>query len=1195
MTSPGSTPLPAESGPAVRLLSLLGQGRTSRVWLGRLEEAVEDLPAGTNVAVKVLLPDLATDEEARTTLAFEREASLAVNHPTIARARHHEATGLTPPWAGDPGAPGAEHAATDAAVPRPWLLMDLVPGDALDEWIDREGAVPEPIARSLGARVARGLAAMHAAGWVHGDVKPENVRLDAEGRAVLVDLGFARPAGAEEAPLGTPGYLAPERELGGAPAASADLFALGCLLFEAVTGRPAARSDDELAALRTGRARPPSDDQPRVSPLLDALVRSLLQVAPTARPTAFEVATILEEGEASAWWRARIAYDAGARRDTVAWSGAHGLPLAGRDEELALLEEAWKDAGHGGLCVLLTGPRGSGKSRLVAEFVHRLRAGGDAPLYLYGRCHAIGDERPAAPLIALLRRWLHLPSGTHPGERVRALLQQTVAAEVARTLLAAVRPDRGERAGVEMTEAAALASWMLALPRTAPTIVFLDDVQFAGDATLSALHQVARELEKHGLLLVLGLRSQAQIQREGGLSELRGRLAPITRRLDLTPLGEDEVLGIVEQLFHHSVPRLRLARVLHERTGGLPGSIAEILRLAAQRGWTRDVAPPGRGLALLVDPDDLPRPESLLTAVGERLAELPGRSRIWLERLAVLGSRTDLEAIGEAWPTLRVVDRDAALAELVREDWLAPTGRSFRFAHPVEREETIQRTGPARLRRHHLAVARALAGAEARLGRRPTYRRAFHLREAGAAEELLEILPELIRRMRDSGHPHRRATLASWGLEALDALGRRGREHHLRRGLLEALADAADKLGTRTEQRAALEELGEIDLDLEDEPQTALRVYLLHARHAVSRGRFGLARGFLRNAEEFAERALAAAGSGVLELTAEARKELISDRAEIERLTARIESERGDYAAAAESADRALELGEDAASRAEARLISVEVQIHEGDLDAALKGLASARRDLRRQPGGLRERSVRAAMNLVSGRAWRLVGRPARAARAFERAHELSVQTGVGTIEVEVAARRGRLLADIHRVRDAELMLRDALFTARRIEDRRGEALAALFLGILLGEQESEGAEVLVTRAHRLAVDLGLLRIESLALGIRARIARSEGDDARALELARDAWALVERHGAELPDRIVIGGTLALTLAEGGQHGRAEVLERTLRRRIERDNGRLAAGTTRRRHARWSLTLLQSALSPDGPLYPRINLPESVG
>ena len=332
MTLPGSTPLPAETRPAVRLPVPPGPGTHEPRLAREAGGGGRGFPAGADVAVKILLPELAADDEARMTLAFERQASLAVKDATLARARHHEDGGLTLPGPGRPGPRGGTRrdrrrraAAVAAHGPRP--------GHAMDEWIQREGAVPEPIARVIGVRVARGLAAMHAAGWVHGDVKPENVRLDAEGRAVLVDLGFARPAGADEAPLGTPGYLAPERERGGAPAASADLFALGCLLFEAVSGRPVAGNEDELAALRAGRSRPPSDDQPRVSPLLDALVRALLQVTPAARPSASEVITILEEVESSAWWRARLAYDASARRDTVAWSGAHGLPLAGRDEE----------------------------------------------------------------------------------------------------------------------------------------------------------------------------------------------------------------------------------------------------------------------------------------------------------------------------------------------------------------------------------------------------------------------------------------------------------------------------------------------------------------------------------------------------------------------------------------------------------------------------------------------------------------------------------------------------------------------------------------------------------------------------------------------------------------------------------------------------------------------------------------------
>ena len=236
--------------------------------------------------MKILLPELAADDEARMTLAFEREASLAVKDATLARARHHEDGGLTPPRAGAPGAPGSEHAATDAAAPRPWLLMDLVPGDAMDEWIQREGAVPEPIARVIGVRVARGSPPCTPRAGSTATSSPRTSGSTPRVAPSWWTWASARPAGADEAPLGTPGYLAPERERGGAPAASADLFALGCLLFEAVSGRPVAGNEDELAALRAGRSRPPSDDQPRVSPLLDALVRALLQVTPAARPSA---------------------------------------------------------------------------------------------------------------------------------------------------------------------------------------------------------------------------------------------------------------------------------------------------------------------------------------------------------------------------------------------------------------------------------------------------------------------------------------------------------------------------------------------------------------------------------------------------------------------------------------------------------------------------------------------------------------------------------------------------------------------------------------------------------------------------------------------------------------------------------------------------------------------------------------------
>jgi len=1208
MTLPGSAPdaLSAASSqhgarPPLVLESPLGVGRTSRVWRARLVEDWGAFPAGTRFAVKILREDLAEDEDVLVTLRSEIDASRAVHHPGLARTRFGDFSGPTPPLADEVDVEALGEAAADAEAARPWLLLDLVPGTALDEALTEEGVFAEPAVRAIGLRLAQAIAAMHAAGWVHGDVKPDNIRLDDQGRAVLIDLGFARRAGAPDAPLGTPTYLAPERASGGPPAASADLFALGCVLFEISVGTPAAGDPPDLGTLRSGGVRPPSELVPRVTPLLDALILELLAPSPAARPTATEVAGVLQEGEASPWWRSRLRGGPEISRPTVAWSGRDFLPMVGRDRELGVLDTAWREARSAGAAVVITGERGTGKSRLVSEFAHRVRREEDeAPVYLYGRCDAVSDERPGAPLIALLRRWLHLPPEVRPGPRSRKLIEDALSPEVARTLLGILEPDAESNETAEVSEAVALGEWLLSLGGESPTIVFLDDVNFAGTATLTALRRVARDLEDSRLLLVLGLRQRAPVQHIAALSELRGRLSGRTHRIDLGPLGEDAVLRLVEHLFHHSAPRLRLARTLFERTGGLPGSIGELLRLAADRGWTRPAPAPGRGIELLIPPDDLPRPESMRVTVTERLRSLPGKTRIWLERLAVVGARIDPALVARAWPRSRATERDAAFARLVRAGWLVAAGSRYRFAEPVEREETLAQTGAERLKRTHAAVARAITAVEDGAHQVPSYRRAYHLREAGAHASLLSILPAVLDQLRIAGHPHRRATVAGWGLQALDETeassksssrssdesGSHAHSATLRRPFLEVLADAADRLGEREDQRVALEALGALEIDIDTEAAAAAHVYLLHARYAVASGQLGLARGFLRNAHDLADRAHERIGSEI------DTGRLASDRAEIERMFGHIANDLGDYGQASEHAERALALAPDAVARALSRLVDAEVQIHVGRVGAALRRLATARRELRQVGSGLDARAAQAEASLLGGRAWRMVGRPFRAASAFERATVLALRAGEGRIEVEVAARRGRLLADVGREREAELALRDALFAARRIEDRRSEALASLFLGTLLAEEGVVGADDLVRRARALSQEMGLVRMMALTLAIEARLARQRGEADEAERSSERAWKLVEQHGAELPDRVVIGGTRALILEELGDHIGSQHIVRSLERRIDTDNGRLRSQLLARRQRRWVTAVLATALSPDGPLYPRVVLAE---
>ncbi len=197
-----------------RLLGRLGTGGVGTVYLGRTD-------AGALAAVKVILPEYAGDEEFRTRFRHEAEAARRVDSPWAVRV-----TGA------------------DTESETPWLATEFVPGPTLPEVVARYGPLPARSVKVLGRLLARALAAVHAAGLAHRDVKPGNVLLAADGPR-LIDFGIARAADATALTatglvVGTPGFLPPEQATGsGADAGPAgDVFSLGALLAYAATGRP---------------------------------------------------------------------------------------------------------------------------------------------------------------------------------------------------------------------------------------------------------------------------------------------------------------------------------------------------------------------------------------------------------------------------------------------------------------------------------------------------------------------------------------------------------------------------------------------------------------------------------------------------------------------------------------------------------------------------------------------------------------------------------------------------------------------------------------------------------------------------------------------------------------------------------------------------------------------------------------------
>jgi serine/threonine protein kinase len=172
------------------------------------------------------------------------------------------------------------------AEPFPWIVMELVPGRTLAA-ILAEGTLPPAEAASIGRDVAEALTAAHEVGVLHRDVKPANVLVRPDGRAVLVDFGIAAVEGsatvtATGSVVGTMEYVAPERTLGRLPTPASDLWSLGVLLYVAVEGHSPFRRPNQWATLAAivNDPHPP----PRMAGDLADLLDALLAKDPAERP-----------------------------------------------------------------------------------------------------------------------------------------------------------------------------------------------------------------------------------------------------------------------------------------------------------------------------------------------------------------------------------------------------------------------------------------------------------------------------------------------------------------------------------------------------------------------------------------------------------------------------------------------------------------------------------------------------------------------------------------------------------------------------------------------------------------------------------------------------------------------------------------------------------------------------------------------
>ena len=248
-------------------MRFLGGGSLFEVWEAR---PVDDI---IPVAVKFIRPEAANSASALTLLKREARAGTLLRHPRLAHVVK----------------------ANVAAAPH-FVVSELIPGLSLKERLQRSGKLGVRFAVWAARQTAEGLAALHKAGLIHADIKPDNLRLTAAGELKLVDFAFTHRAGENRKingsrfVLGTANYAAPELcRFPVTEGPAADIFSLGTLLFECLTGRLPYRTATSAEALRLRRSVAPADLADERVPYPESVVdvvRAMLQRDPRDRPTA---------------------------------------------------------------------------------------------------------------------------------------------------------------------------------------------------------------------------------------------------------------------------------------------------------------------------------------------------------------------------------------------------------------------------------------------------------------------------------------------------------------------------------------------------------------------------------------------------------------------------------------------------------------------------------------------------------------------------------------------------------------------------------------------------------------------------------------------------------------------------------------------------------------------------------------------
>ncbi|MFN7975877.1 MAG: protein kinase [Acidobacteriota bacterium] len=781
--------------------------------------------------------------------------------PTLRHLVRSEA----PPWTGasvaSPTVPISANAATEV-LPR----SSTVPSNA-------GAACPLDLSITLVRRLCETLAYLHGEGVVHRDLKPDNVVVLPDDRPVIVDfglMGMFAGAGSRETLLGagdaagTLHYVAPEQARGEPVDARADLYAVGCILYELLTGiTPHGQKSpaDLLTLPDDAGVEPPSRFTPDVPPDLDALVLRLLRRDPRRRI-----------GYASVVASALSRFGARELDRSPAKTYLYRPLLSGRTGDVARIVKLLAAAQRGtGAAVAVGGESGIGKTRLAMEVAALGRASGMRVVVsecLPPTASRESSQAPLTPLLAAIADRCR-EAGPAAAERIlggRGRILARVEPAFASLPGAERFPPHEELPQEQETLAFKDALWAAtaALANDDPILFVVDDVQWADAFASDVLGDLAGRARAAPIVILTTYRKE-EVSKDA--SSLLSGMTPIP----LGPLSRSEVAGVVADMLALDAPDEGLASAIASHSEGNPLFVAEYLRAAVAEGLVR-LAGDGtwdlRGAAAQ-DVGALHLPQTLAALFARRFARLSPAARVLLEAAAVIGRRSSVELLTAmlGWDDDRALD---SLDELVRSHVLEDDHGGASFAHDKLREAAYdamsgerradlhgraataldglpavarsprleevaihwERAGQRKLAAaRHLEAARWTAGGHAKRRAISSYRSYLCLaREAGAERpsariELLDLLSFLgpgedfalesegaVREARALGDD----ALLGAALRSMAKVHRRSRERELARRALEEAVACHSRTGNLTAEAAATADLAQCLGDLDD-------------------------------------------------------------------------------------------------------------------------------------------------------------------------------------------------------------------------------------------------------------------------------------------------------------------------------------------------------------------------------------------